>query len=79
MWMDVVRFAGEIRYWKPERAGGLAVVDVPIESAFDLLKSLKSRARPSARSPCISRVPLDPVYWTLMPTPAATLATMSGP
>ena len=29
--------------------------------------------------PCISRVPLDPVYCTLMPTPPATLATMSGP
>ena len=28
--MDAVRFAGEIRYWKPERAGGLAVVDVPL-------------------------------------------------
>ena len=27
--MEAVRFAGEIRYWKPERAGGLAVVDVP--------------------------------------------------
>lgn len=27
--MEPVRFAGPIRYWKPERAGGLAVVDVP--------------------------------------------------
>ena len=24
-----IRFAGGIRYWKPERASGLAVVDVP--------------------------------------------------
>ena len=29
--MDPVRFAGQIRYWKPERAGGLAVVDVPVD------------------------------------------------
>jgi hypothetical protein len=29
--MDAVRFAGEILYWKPERAGGLAVVDVPVD------------------------------------------------
>jgi hypothetical protein len=29
--MDPVRFAGAIRYWKPERAGGLAVVDIPAE------------------------------------------------
>jgi hypothetical protein len=27
--MEPVRFAGLIRYWKPERQGGLAVVDVP--------------------------------------------------
>jgi Domain of unknown function (DUF1905) len=29
--MDALRFGGEIRYWKPERAGGLAVVDVPVD------------------------------------------------
>jgi hypothetical protein len=29
--MEPIRFAGEIRYWKPERASGLAVVDVPSE------------------------------------------------
>jgi hypothetical protein len=29
--MDPVRFAGAIRYWKPERAGGLAVVDILAE------------------------------------------------
>jgi hypothetical protein len=27
--MDPVRFTGVIRYWKPEQASGLAVVDVP--------------------------------------------------
>lgn len=29
--VEPIRFGGEIRYWKPERAGGLAVVDVPVE------------------------------------------------
>jgi hypothetical protein len=24
-----IRFTGQIRYWKPEKAGGLAVADVP--------------------------------------------------
>jgi len=27
--MDPVRFAGMIRYWKPELSSGLAVVDIP--------------------------------------------------
>ena len=27
--MEPVSFEGEIRYWKPEQASGLAVVDVP--------------------------------------------------
>ena len=27
--MEPIRFSGEIRYWNPERASGLAVVDVP--------------------------------------------------
>jgi hypothetical protein len=27
--MDAVAFAGTIRYWKPEQASGLAVVDIP--------------------------------------------------
>lgn len=27
--MDPIRFAGQIRYWTPERSSGLAVVDVP--------------------------------------------------
>ena len=31
MSVDAVRFTGEIRYWKPDRAGGLAVVDVPMD------------------------------------------------
>jgi hypothetical protein len=27
--MDALRFAGVIRYWKPEQTSGLAVVDIP--------------------------------------------------
>ena len=34
--MDAVRFTGEVRYWKPERAGGLAVVDVPADQVAAL-------------------------------------------
>ena len=29
--MEPVRFSGQIRYWSPERASGLAVVDIPAE------------------------------------------------
>ena len=38
--MDPVRFAGVIRYWKPEQASGLAVVDIPapLIAAFGGLK-----------------------------------------
>jgi hypothetical protein len=38
--MDPVRFAGVIRYWKPEQGGGLAVVDIPttLTPAFGGLK-----------------------------------------
>jgi L-alanine-DL-glutamate epimerase-like enolase superfamily enzyme len=27
--MEPIRFVGQIRYWNPEKASGLAVVDVP--------------------------------------------------
>jgi hypothetical protein len=27
--MEPIRFAGQIRYWKPEQSSGLAVVDIP--------------------------------------------------
>jgi hypothetical protein len=30
--MNPVRFAGVIRYWKPDQASGLAVVDIPAEA-----------------------------------------------
>jgi hypothetical protein len=35
-----IRFTGEIRYWNPERASGLAVVDVP-DAAAEALGGLK--------------------------------------
>jgi hypothetical protein len=40
--MDPVRFAGVIRYWKPEHASGLAVVDIPAE-AIPSLGGLKQQ------------------------------------
>jgi Domain of unknown function (DUF1905) len=43
--VDPIRFAGTIRYWNPERASGLAVVDVPAEhvDAFGGLKQQRVR------------------------------------
>ena len=38
--MDPVRFAAPIRYWKPERASGLAVVDIPA-AGIEALGGLK--------------------------------------
>ncbi len=29
VWVQTIRFAGTIRFWNPERSGGLAVVDIP--------------------------------------------------
>jgi hypothetical protein len=29
--VEPIRFAGEIRYWNPEKQGGLAVIDIPAE------------------------------------------------
>lgn len=39
------RFRGTIRYWRPEKAGGLAVVDVPADVATALggLKQMRVR------------------------------------
>ena len=31
MHVEPIRFSGQIRYWNPERASGLAVVDVPAD------------------------------------------------
>ena len=34
--MEPIRFVGAIRYWSPEKQGGLAVVDVPAEHVATL-------------------------------------------
>jgi hypothetical protein len=43
--VEPIRFTGKIRYWKPERASGLAVVDVPASDveAFGGLKQQRVR------------------------------------
>ena len=40
--MEPVRFTGEIRFWSPEKASGLAVVDVP-EAHVQTLGGLKQQ------------------------------------
>ena len=45
--MEPIRFAGEIRYWKPEKAGGLAVVDVAAEHVQRLGGLKQQRVRGS--------------------------------
>ena len=40
--MEPIRFSGSIRYWNPERGGGLAVADVPSEHV-DALGGLKQQ------------------------------------
>jgi hypothetical protein len=40
--MEPIRFAGQIRYWDPARASGLAVVDVP-EAAVHGLGGLRQQ------------------------------------
>ncbi len=42
---DPHRFRGTIRYWRPERAAGLAVVDIPsdIATALGGLKQMRVR------------------------------------
>jgi Domain of unknown function (DUF1905) len=40
--VEAIRFAGRIRYWKPERQGGLAVVEVP-EAHVEALGGLKQQ------------------------------------
>ncbi len=34
--MDRLQFKGEIRHWRPERAAGLAVVDIPADMVAPL-------------------------------------------
>jgi hypothetical protein len=45
--MDPVRFTSAIRYWKPEQASGLAVVDIPpaVVAAFGGLKQQRVHGR----------------------------------
>jgi hypothetical protein len=47
MTMDPVRLTGEIRDWRPERAAGLAVADIPAELVATLggLKQQRIHAR----------------------------------
>jgi hypothetical protein len=40
--VEPIRFAGQIRYWNPERSSGLAVVDVP-EPQLESLGGLKQQ------------------------------------
>jgi hypothetical protein len=40
--VDAIRFSGRIRYWNPERAAGLAVVEVPAEGV-DAVGGLKQQ------------------------------------
>jgi hypothetical protein len=40
--VDAVRFGGTIRYWKPEQASGLAVIDVP-EAHIPVLGGLRQQ------------------------------------
>jgi hypothetical protein len=44
---DPIRFAGQIRYWNPEKASGLAVVDIPaaVVGAFGGLKQQRVGGR----------------------------------
>ena len=43
--MVPVRFSGQIRYWSPEKASGLAVVDIPAEHVEALGGLKQQRAR----------------------------------
>jgi len=43
--MEPIQFAARIRYWNPERAGGLAVCDIPAEHVADLGGLKQQRVR----------------------------------
>jgi hypothetical protein len=57
--IDPVRFKGEIRYWRPEQAGGLAVADIPAELVATLggLKQLRVHGRINAAAFVSSTMP----------------------
>jgi hypothetical protein len=43
--VEPIRFVGQIRYWNPEKASGLAVVDIPVPqiAAIGGLKQVRVR------------------------------------
>jgi hypothetical protein len=43
--MDPIRFAGEIRFWNPDRTSGLAVADIPAEHVAALGGLKQQRVR----------------------------------
>ncbi len=45
--MEPIRFAGQVRYWNPERSSGLAVIDIPgpFIAALGGLKQVHVRGR----------------------------------
>jgi hypothetical protein len=45
--MDLIRFAGTVRYWDPAKGAGLAVVDIPAEHVPALGGLKQQRARGS--------------------------------
>jgi hypothetical protein len=57
--MDPIRFSGQIRYWRPERASGLAVVDVPADlvAALGGLKQVRVHGRINAADFVSSTMP----------------------
>jgi hypothetical protein len=57
--MEPIRFTGRIRYWNPEKMGGLSVADVPPESvaAFGGLKQQRVRGTLGGREFASSVMP----------------------
>jgi hypothetical protein len=47
--VEPIRFSSQIRYWSPERASGLAVVDVPAEHVEALGGLKQQRVRGTIR------------------------------
>ena len=43
--MEGIRFTGQIRYWNPEKASGLAVADIPAEHVTPLGGLKQQRVR----------------------------------
>ena len=45
--IDLIRFAGTIRHWDPDKGGGLAVIDIPVEHVATLGGLRQQRVRGS--------------------------------